>query len=89
MAANSNGAAPSVGTSPISDALQAHLDGRLTLDQYLDAQVQRAVGHLRDRVSGERLQLIEEVLREQVVQSAGFRELLERAGIQLPPAAAS
>jgi hypothetical protein len=89
MAANSNGAALSLGTSPISDALQAHLDGRLSLDEYLDAQVQGAVGHLRDRVSEEQLQLIKEVLREQVVQSPGFRELLERAGVQLPAATAS
>jgi hypothetical protein len=89
MAANSNGAAPSLGTSAISDALQAHLDGRLSLDEYLDAQVQRAVAHLRDHVTGERLQLIKEVLREQVVQSPGFRELLERAGVRLPSATAS
>lgn len=87
MAANGSGAAPTLGTSPISDALQAHLDGRLSLDEYLDAQVQRAVGHLRDRVSGERLQMIKEVLREQVLQSPSFRELLERAGVQLPASA--
>ena len=58
--------------------------GRLSLDEYLDAQVQRAVNHLRGRVSGERLQMLKEVLREQVVQSPGFRELLERAGVHLP-----
>lgn len=84
MAANSSGAAPTLGTSTISEALQAHLDGRLSLDEYLDAQVQRAVAHLRERVPGERLQMIKEVLREQVVQSPGFRELLTRAGVQLP-----
>jgi hypothetical protein len=54
----------------------------------LDAQVQRAVVHLRERISGERLQLIKEVLREQVVQSPGFQELLKRSGVELPAAGA-
>ena len=90
MAANSNGAAaPAIGAPVISDALRAHLDGKLSLDEYLDAQVQRAVSHLRGSVSGERLQLIKEVLREQVVQSPGFLELLKRAGVQPPSATAT
>jgi hypothetical protein len=87
MAADSTGAAPALGTPTISDALQAHLDGRLSLDEYLDAQVQRAVAHRREHVTTDKLQMIKEVLREQVVQSPGFRELLARAGVQ-PPAAA-
>jgi hypothetical protein len=87
MAANSNGAAPSLGASTISEALQAHLDGRLSLDEYLDAQVQLGVAHLRDRVPAERLQMIKEVLREQLVQGPGFRELLTRAGVRLPASA--
>jgi hypothetical protein len=84
MAANTNGAAHTLGTSTISESLQAHLDGRLSLDEYLDAHVERAVAHLRGSVPAERLQMIKEVLREQVVQSPGFRELLTRAGVQLP-----
>lgn len=89
MAANSSNAAPTLGGPAVSEALQAHLDGRLSLDEYLDAQVQRAVAHLRESVSSERLQMIKEVLREQVLQSPGFRELLARAGVQAPAPAAT
>lgn len=90
MAANTNGAAaPAIGAPVMSDALRAHLDGKLSLDEYLDAQVQRAISHLRGSVSGERLQLIKEVLREQVVQSPGFLELLKRAGVHPPSATAT
>jgi hypothetical protein len=86
MAANGNGAAaPAIGGPAISDALQAHLDGKLSLDEYLDGQVQRAVAHLRGQVPSDRLQTIKEVLREQLRQSPGFLELLKRAGVQ-PPA---
>jgi hypothetical protein len=87
-AENSGSAAPKASGPTISAALQAHLDGSLSLEEYLDAQVQRAVVHLRERISGERLQLIKEVLREQVVQSPGFQELLKRSGVELPAAGA-
>lgn len=73
----------------MSEGLRAHLEGRLSLDDYLEAQIQRAVAHLRDVVPAERLQLIREVLREQVVQSPGFVELLKRAGVKLPASTAT
>jgi hypothetical protein len=86
MAMSSNGAAASSGGPAMSEALRAHLEGRLSLDDYLEGQVQRAVAHLRGAVPAERLQLIMEVLREQVVQSPGFVELLKRAGVKVPAA---
>ena len=90
MAAESSGSAVPMATGPsISDALQEHLSGRLSLDEYVDAQVELSIVHLKGRVSNERLQSIREVLREQVTQAPGYLELLARAGIRLPASTAT
>ncbi len=73
----------------MSEGLRAHLEGRLSPHDYLEAQIQRAVAHLPDVVPAERVQLIREVLREQVVQSPGFVELLKGAGVKLPASTAT
>jgi uncharacterized NAD-dependent epimerase/dehydratase family protein len=68
----------------ISDLLKAHLEGKLSVNEYLDAQVEQAVAHLVGAVSSGRLRVIKETLREHIVQSPNFVELLKRAGVQLP-----
>lgn len=86
MAAESSGsAAPEATGSARNEALEQYLQGRLTLNEFLDGKVERAVAHLRGKVSAERLQIIKEVLREQLAESPGWVELLKRAGVRLPP----
>ncbi len=86
MAAESTSAAAARGGPEISEELREHQRGSLSLDQYLDAQAERAVAHLRGQVSTNRLEAIKSVLREQMTTSPGLAELLRRAGVTLRPA---
>lgn len=54
--------------------------GKIGLDEYMDMTVDRAVAHLQGAVSAQRLQLMRQVLREQLVQDPHLVELLEQAG---------
>jgi hypothetical protein len=85
MAAESRiSAAPAARGPDVSEELRQHQQGKLTLDEYLDVQAERAVAHLRGHVPSERVALIKSVLREQMTTSPGFVELLRRAGVELP-----
>jgi len=82
MAAESSSATvASVAEPTISAELQQLRDGRISLDAYLDVQVERAVRHLSGQVSARRLELIKGVLREQIVSSPALIELMKRAGV--------
>lgn len=83
MAAESTAVATSAGL-PVSDELQRLRDGQLSLDEYLELQVDRAASHLQGQVSSQRLELIKGVLREQISTSPALVELLHRMGVTLP-----
>ena len=86
MAAESSSTAAARAAGPeVSEELREHQRGALSLDQYLDAQAERAVAHLQGQVSTRRLEVIKSVLREQMTTSPGLAELLRRAGVTLPP----
>lgn len=90
MAAESSGsAAPKVTGPARNEALKQYRQGRLTLDEFLDVKVERAVAHLRDKVSSERLEVIKEALREHLTESPCCAELLKRAGVRLPSSPAA
>jgi len=83
MAAESTAAAVAAGPE-VSAELQQLRDGGLSLEEYLDFQVDRAVSHLRGQVSDRRLEVIKSVLREQISTSPALIELMKRAGAPLP-----
>jgi hypothetical protein len=77
-------AAARTGGQEVSDELSQVQRGSLSLDAYLDAQVERAVAHLQGQVSSERMALIKGVLRDQLATSPALAELLRQAGVPLP-----
>jgi hypothetical protein len=84
MAAESSIAVSAAAGPQVSAELQRLRDGSLSLEQYLDLQVERAVSHLKGQLSSRRLELIKGVLREQISSSPALVELMKRAGVPLP-----
>jgi hypothetical protein len=58
--------------------------GEINLDQYLDAQVEQAVGPLKGQLSSEQLSFVESTLREQLVSDPVLAEWVRRATGSLP-----
>jgi hypothetical protein len=85
MAAERTTAAAARTSAPeISDELRQVQRGGMSLDAYLDAQVERAIAHLKGQVSAERMALIKDVLRDQLATSPAIAELLRQAGVPTP-----
>ncbi len=85
MAAERTTAAAARTSGPeISDELRQVQRGGMSLDAYLDAQVERAIAHLKGQVSAERMALIKDVLRDQLATSPAIAELLRQAGVPTP-----
>lgn len=81
MGAESSPAVAAPSGPQVSEELRRVRQGELSPQEYLELQVDRAVGHLRDKVSNRRLELIKEVLREQLASSPALIELMKRMGI--------
>jgi hypothetical protein len=84
MAAESSTAVAAATGPQVSDELRRVQEGKLSPQEYLEMQVDRAVSHLRDHVSSRRLELIKDVLREQLASSPALIELMKRMGISAP-----
>jgi len=84
MAAESSTAVAAAAGPQVSEELQRVHDGKLSVDEYLELQVDRAVSHLQSKVSGRRLELIKGVMREQISSSPALIELMRRMGAPLP-----
>ncbi len=69
---------------PVSEALASFRRGEITLDDYLEAQVDTAVAHLKGRVSEERLQTVREVLLESLRSDPDLAESVLRLTGQSP-----
>jgi len=63
---------------PFSDALARLRRGEGTLDEYLDAQVEVAVEHLKGRLPEERLEIVREVLRDSLRTDPEFAEHIRK-----------
>jgi hypothetical protein len=84
MAAERTTAAAARTSGPeISDELRQVQRGSLSLDAYLDAQVERAIAHL-SQVTPQRIALIKDVLRDQLATSPALAELMRQAGVPHP-----
>jgi hypothetical protein len=84
MAAESSTAVAAAAGPQLSEELQRVHDGKLSVDAYLELQVDRAVSHLESKVSTRRLELIKGVMREQISSSPALVELLRRMGVPVP-----
>ncbi len=58
--------------------------GEITLDQYLDGQVDQAVSHLQDKLPAAQMTIVRETLREQLQTDPVLIELVKRATGQTP-----
>lgn len=58
-------ALPAQASAP-DESLQKLRRGDMSLDDYLEERVEAALAHVKGRVSGERLQMLREVVREQL-----------------------
>ena len=69
--------APAVGvdSSPLLQRLDA---GTLSVDEYLDLQVNEAVAHLEGKLPANQLQFVRESLREQLSEDPVLVELVRR-----------
>lgn len=72
-------AAEGVSGAERSEALGKLEKGELSLEQYLDSQVQQATQHLQGRVSPTQLQAIQETLRDELSADPVLIELVKRA----------
>lgn len=62
-----------------SDALGRLQRGEISVDEYLDARVQQATDHLKDKLSAEQLDFVRDSLREQLSVDPMLAELVRRA----------
>jgi hypothetical protein len=61
-----------------SDALQRFDAGELTVDEYLDLQVDQAVAHLEGKLPAEQLDFVRASLRTQLTEDPVLAELVRR-----------
>lgn len=62
----------------VSHALVRFRQGELSLKEYLETRVEAAVEHLRGRVSGERLEMVKDVVRESLSSDPITAEYVRR-----------
>jgi hypothetical protein len=67
-----------------SEELQRLQRGELSLNEYLDAQVEQGVRHVQGLVTAEQLEIIKEVLREELATAPDLIELVRLATGQEP-----
>ena len=79
-------AAAGVSATGQSEALSKLEAGELSLDEYLNAQVQQATQHLQGRVSAEQLTAIQQTLRAEMSSDPALLELVKRATGRTPGA---
>ena len=65
-------------TARVSTELLSLQRGELSLDQYLDTQVNRATEHLNGKISPEQLDFVKQSLREQLGTDPVLVELVQR-----------
>lgn len=61
------------------DALERLQAGELSLDEYMDTRVEKAVAHLSQVLPADQLQLLKEQLKEQLQHDPTLEVLLKRA----------
>lgn len=61
------------------ESLEKLQRGEMSLDEYLDEQVEAALAMVKGRISGERLDLVREVIRESLRTDPVMVELVHRA----------
>lgn len=71
-------AAEGVSGAERSEALGKLEKGELSVDEYLDAQVQQATQHLEGRISPEQLEAIQQTLRDEMSSDPVLIELVAR-----------
>ena len=69
---------PASPSTRVSAALSGLQRGELSLDQYLDAQVNQATQHLAGKISAEQLDFVKQSLREQMATDPVLVELVQR-----------
>ncbi len=79
-------AAEGVSGAERSEALGKLEKGELSLDEYLDGQVQEATQHLEGRISPEQLEAIRQTLRDEMSSDPVLVELVQRATGKVPEA---
>jgi hypothetical protein len=62
---------------PVTD-LDRVASGELSVEQYLDARVERATGHLANALSPDQLAAVQEELREQLATDPMLQRLVQR-----------
>lgn len=67
-----------------SDELQRLRRGELSLNEYLDAQVEQGLRHVQHLVSAEQLEILKEVLRDELATAPDLIELVKLATGQEP-----
>jgi hypothetical protein len=55
--------------------------GKITVDEYMDMTVDRALSHLRGRISAERFAEMRRILRAELEQDPGLSELVARVAV--------
>lgn len=69
---------------PTSEALQRVQRGEMTLDEYLDERTERALDHVRGKVSAQILETVRATVREQLQTDPILIELVRRATGRTP-----
>jgi hypothetical protein len=67
-----------------SEALARVRRGELSLDAYLETLVERALAHVKGRVSEERLGIVREVVRDSLREAPEFQEAIRLLTGQTP-----
>ena len=68
------------GTVASGESEQALLAaGKITLDEFMDMSVDRALAHLDGQISSERMKMMREILRSQLEQDPHLSSLVQRA----------
>lgn len=68
----------------ISEALARYRRGESTLDEYLEALVERSVSHLKGLMSAENLEIIREIARDALFWDPGLRESIRQLTGEYP-----
>lgn len=79
MPASGNSGATAAASGRMSDALAKVRRGEMTLEEYLDHQVESAVKHLVGVVTPEQLETVKETLRAQLEADPALLEMVGHA----------
>jgi len=69
---------------PVGESLQRVQRGEMSLDEYLDERAEKALDHVRGKVTPEILETVRSTIREQLRTDPVLVELVRRATGQVP-----